>query len=204
MEMDRIYHITHVCNVPGIVARGGLVCDRERRRLGFECQEIGYAHIKERRLRRQIDLPPGGTLGDFVPFYFCPRSVMLYVIHQRNTDYKGGQEQIVHLEVSIPSAVAEGRPWLFTDRHAEMGFAGYYCDLADLTKLPWNVIHSNDWGGDERRHQKQAEFLVHTFLTWSCVGRIGVQNREVAAQVEQALKSSSHKPPVSVQPSWYY
>jgi hypothetical protein len=57
--------------------------------------------IKRRRVEElEVSCHPGTKVGDYVPFYFCPRSVMLYVIHRANhpdLSYRGGQEPIVHL-----------------------------------------------------------------------------------------------------------
>ena len=54
-------------------------------------------------IRQQLTLPchPFTCVGEYVPFYFCPRSVMLYVIHCANHPdivYTEGQRPIVHLE----------------------------------------------------------------------------------------------------------
>jgi len=43
-------------------------------------------------------------VGDCVPFYFCPRSVMLYLIYQGNhpdLQYHGGQDLVLHLEADL-------------------------------------------------------------------------------------------------------
>ena len=56
-----------------------------------------------------INSHPSLCVGDCVPFYFCPRSVMLYVISMRNhaeLSYQGGQEPIVHLEADLYDVVA--------------------------------------------------------------------------------------------------
>ena len=82
---------------------------------------IGMSHIKQRRLTYQLNSRPGLRVGDCVPFYFCPRSIMLYVIHMANSpelDYRGGQGPIVHLEADLHEAVdwaeRHGRRWAFT------------------------------------------------------------------------------------------
>ena len=44
-----------------------------------------------------------------MPFYFCPRSVMLYLIHKANhpeLDYHGGQGAILHLESDLNTVIA--------------------------------------------------------------------------------------------------
>jgi hypothetical protein len=204
--MDLIYHITHLNNLPGIIEEG-LVCDNHTRTGNNRLvgrQEIAYEDLKERRRQRRVPVPPGGVLADYVPFYFCPRSPMLYAIHHRKTNYQGGQEEVVHLQVKIEAATAGRRRFVFTDRHAFIELAEFYNDLADLKKLQWDIINSDNWGGDVRRPFKQAEFLVHGRLPWSSVSCIGVHNRAVASSVGQILQSSRHKPPVTTHPSWYY
>lgn len=103
----KIYHITHVDNLGGIIADGGLVSDREIIERGGPTQTIGMSDIKRRRVEEiAVYCHPGTKVGDYVPFYFCPRSVMLYVIHCANHPeliYRGGQEPIVHLEADLYS-----------------------------------------------------------------------------------------------------
>jgi hypothetical protein len=37
--------------------------------------------IKRRRIEQlAVSCHPGTRVGDYVPFYFCPRSIMLFVI----------------------------------------------------------------------------------------------------------------------------
>ena len=73
-----IFHITHVENLASIIREGGLRCDREAAERGLAEVGIAHQHIKDRRAGRRVPLPPGGTLDDYVPFYFAPRSPMLY------------------------------------------------------------------------------------------------------------------------------
>ena len=108
-----IYHITHVSNLPAIVASGGLLSDRAMRSRGGPTADIGMDTIKLRRMRLPVTCHPGDQVGDYVPFYFCPRSIMLYVIYCKNhpsLTYRGGQEPIVHLEAQ--------RRWTSPSKHA--------------------------------------------------------------------------------------
>ena len=169
---------------------------------------IGYEHIKQRRLERPVPLASGGFLGDYVPFNFCPRSVMLYVINIGQVPgYDGGQDQVVHLVSTIGTAIDLGTPWGFTDRHAELGYALYFNQLTQLDKVDWQSVSASQWGGagrDQTKERKQAEFLVHQRFPWEAVTQIGVKNEAVALQVNQILSSSPHKPDVLIQPRWYY
>ena len=82
--------------------------------------EIGYEHIKERRREAHVRSCPGLRVGDCVPFYFCPRSPMLYTITRgtsRALPYTGDDSLIVHLESDARQAadwaVSNGLRWAF-------------------------------------------------------------------------------------------
>ena len=66
--------------------------------------------IKRRRLDElTLSNYPDLHVGDCVPFYFCPRSVMLYIFYKDNhpeVDYHGGQEPIRHLEADFDQVIA--------------------------------------------------------------------------------------------------
>lgn len=75
-----IYHITPINNLTGILAAGGLNCNSTLRRDRTAYTNIAHDHIQDRRSHTFVPLAPGGTLHDYVPFYFAPRSPMLYSI----------------------------------------------------------------------------------------------------------------------------
>src|SRR5437763_7522216 len=165
-----IYHITHINNLLKIVQEGGLWSDAECRRQRINGQSIGYAHIKQRRMNRAVPLAPGGNLGEYVPFYFAPRSPMLFTIERHNTDYKGGQEPVVHL-VSSADAVSCANPalqWVFTEGHAEIAFSQFFNHLQDLNTIDWKTMDSYyliDTDEDnDRKRLRLAEYLVDRFF----------------------------------------
>lgn len=197
-----IFHITHVENLASIIAHGCLWSDSQRIARNFATTNIGYSHIKQRRLNRPVTAGSGGKLGDYVPFNFCPRSVMLYVVSRGHVDYSGGQDEIVHLVSSVNTATSLGKPWAFTDRHADLAYATYFASLDKLSEVDWNVMPLTYWAGDEIKEKRQAEFLVHESFPWSAVQSIGVKSTAVAAKVQALLRGSA--PPVAVRPDWYY
>jgi hypothetical protein len=201
-----IFHITHASNLPSILRAGALLSDSRCQQLGVGATNIGYRHIKERRLRRQVPKAAGGCLGDYVPFNFCPRSVMLYVIKSGHDDYRDGQERVIHLRSTVRTAVAVGRPWVFTDRHAEVAHALYLDDLARLDEIAWEVMPLQFWSGGkvdpEVKELRQAEFLVHEFIPWGAIQEIGVMSAATAREVQGYLGPGG--PPVNVRTGWYY
>lgn len=68
----KIYHITYVDNLASIIADGSLCSDSVRINTGKDNTAIGMSEIKDARLRRLVPCHAGTTVGDYVPFYFCP------------------------------------------------------------------------------------------------------------------------------------
>lgn len=205
MTNPAIYHITHADNLVNIVREERLWCDAQRIACGLVNTNIGYSHIKERRMRHPVTVAAGGMLGNYVPFNFCPRSVMLYVVSEGHEGYNNGQRPIVHLVSSIEAILATGRPWFFTDRHADLGYARQFDSLDKLEEVDWTVMPIRQWGGNtEVKEKRQAEFLVHDWCPWPAIEVIGVINQAVASQVQAALENVGHKPSVEIHPEWYY
>jgi hypothetical protein len=197
-----IFHITHVENLASIIAHDCIWSDAQRITRKLVTTNIGYSHIKQRRLKRAVTAAIGGRLGDYVPFNFCPRSVMLYVVSRGHQDYAGGQDDIVHLVSSVNTAIAVGKPWAFTDRHADLGYARYFDSLDELSEVDWKVMPLNYWADDEIKERRQAEFLVHDRFPWSAVEEIGVRSATVAAKVRSLV--SGGVPSVAIRQRWYY
>jgi hypothetical protein len=150
-----IYHITDVSNLPSILAAGGLHSEATLQRESVQPTMIGYRNIKQRRLQ-EITVPCCGNrfVGEFVPFYFCPRSPMLFTINRGNTGrIPGSQNQIVHLVTNVKIACALGHHWAFSNGNAGAFLTDFFADVDDLSKLDWKIIGSNDWGGERRQHK---------------------------------------------------
>jgi hypothetical protein len=125
--MTPLYHITHVRNLAVIATADGLWCDRLRPVNAPGAVSIAHQHIKDRRAARRVPIGAGGTLADYVPFYFAPRSPMLFTINRGNVEgYTEGQKPVVHLVTNVEAATALGRAWVFTDGHAEMFLSEFF------------------------------------------------------------------------------
>lgn len=206
----KLFHIAHVDRLASIVADQHLWCDREILRRAPPGSAIGMTGIKERRLNElRLGSYPDLNVGDCVPFYFCPRSVMLYLIHQANhpdLSYKGGQGPIIHLEADLHAVVEwadeERKRWAFTLSNAGARYFEDRCQLAQLSEIKWDAVEAKDW--KHCKEGKQAEFLVESSFSWSLVERIGVQSHGTYQLVAMALPRSGHRPVVEIRPEWYY
>ena len=166
--------------------------------------------IKQRRMTElTLASHPGLYVGQCVPFYFCPRSVMLYLIHQGNNlelTYRGGQAPIVHLEADLHRAVgwaeANDRRWAFTLSNAGARYFEDRSDLGGLGEINWEAVNAKDWR--QCKEGKQAEFLLEQCFPWTLVERIGVQNNAVYQQVCRDLQGTAPRPVVEIKQDWYY
>lgn len=206
----KIYHICHVDRLPSIVADGHLWCDVEVVRRAPTGTPIGMNSIKHRRMHElTLTSHPGLHVGDCVPFYFCPRSVMLYLLHQANypeLTYRGGQGPIVHLQADLGAVVAwarqQRRRWAFTLSNAGARYFEDRCDLAQLDQIDWGAVQARDWR--QCKEGKQAEFLLEHSLPWHLVERIGVCTEGIYRQAVNALPAGGHRPRVEIKREWYY
>lgn len=206
-----IYHIVHADKVESILDDGLIWCDAEIARRRIRGTTIGMGSIKERRLRLPVKCHRDCYVGDFVPFYFCPRSVMLYVIHCANHPelrYRGGQGPIVHLELDMLAVIdwakSNERRWAFTASNAGAVYTSFYKSIDRLAELDWDAIRATDFRDAEVKENKQAEFLVEHSVPWSLVGRVGVKSAGVRDRVSQLLRQRGIDTTIAVMPAWYY
>jgi hypothetical protein len=211
----KIYHIVHIDRLPSIITGGFLLSDAMVTKRQNTGTNIGMSNIKARRLTLELDCHSGLCVGECVPFYFCPRSVMLYLLHTGNhpeLSYRGGQGPILHLEADLHATVAwaqrNGKRWAFTLSNAGARYFEDRSDLKQLGEINWQAVEARKWSGmgvsSTVKEGKQAEFLVEERFPWSLVERIGVHSPLIGNRVMQTNKSSSHKPRVEVQAAWYY
>lgn len=204
-----IFHITHLDNLQFILEDEAIACDASVRRSGREVTNIGYRDLKEKRLRYPVSCGPGGCLGDYAPFYFAPRSPMLYVDYRGGVEgYSGGQEPILHLVASVERVRDAGLRFVFSDGHPVAVVSDMFDSEEHFDKVDWDVMKETYWNDTDadgdRMRRRMAEFLVHDGLPWELVGAIGVFNVEMKAATEAALQEFNHRPPVAVRREWYY
>lgn len=208
--MPPIYHITHISNLATILAEGGLWCDVEVEVRGLATQSVAHGHIKARRKAAVVPCGAHGVLADYVPFYFAPRSPMLYSIHTGYVQgYQGGQESVLHLVSSTEAIHDANLEYAFTDGHAVMApITKFFDDLADLVKIDWAVMALTYWNDTQtdpdRKRRRQAEFLVKRFVPLASFSEVGVCTAAMAAAVTTGLAGVAPALGVSVRPTWYY
>lgn len=202
-----LYHMTHGKNLAAILREGGLWSHNQLVAKGLTHQDASNPRIQNNRARKQVPLPPGGCLHDYVPFYFCPRSPMLGAIKTGSGVPQIPQNQMLYLVTDVDCMRSLETVFVFTDGHAGMELSDFYQDPCELNRLDWNAIGTNQWGGEERRdlrRRKEAEFLVHRFVPFALISSIGVYDSTVKKRVEAILQAANVHCKVSLHSDWYF
>ena len=162
-EAGRIYRITHRCNFPHLLDSGLLCCNRSKPITTY--RDIGNRELIEKRSRREVPILPGGTLSDYVPFYFTPHSPMLYNIRTGRSVPRVQNSDIIILVTSLARLTELRLPYVFSDRHAYLAGAIFYNQLSDLGRIDWNLLNQRDFKRDPddpgKFERYQAEALVY-------------------------------------------
>jgi hypothetical protein len=208
-----IYHFTHVDNLEAIRTAGILRCDAVARE-GMTRTEVGAPDIKESRRRRTIPIEPGGRVGDYVPFYFAPRSPMMYRIACDRRDsipnrYAGGDKPLVYLVTSVGAVVAAGSTWVATDGNAATATTEFTSDLTDMARMvDWPLMTAERWNNTpddpDRQRRRQAELLIYGELPLSVIRWVAVHSDERASQVGKLMQDHALEQRIIVRPAWYY
>ena len=207
----KICHIVHIDNLPSIIADGFLFSDAEMRKRAKNGVVIGMDKIKDRRLTLPIISHKRLCVGECVPFYFCPRSPMLYMFYRGNSPdikYSGGQESIVHLVADMRRTIEwvnnNNFRWAFTTSNAGSNYFEDYADLKDLNKIDWQAVQAKQWHDRDIKEKKQAEFLVENCFSWELVDEIGVFSQKQYNQIKELHMPKQKIPLVKIKKDWYY
>ncbi len=199
-----IFRIIHRDNMAEAL-REGLHCrNAVANRDGFV--PIGNPDLIRKRQSRVVDCPPGGTLGDYVPFYFTPFSPMMFNI---KTGFQGVQkrrsEEIVIFVSSLHHLTQLSIPFVFSDRHAYLRLARFSNDLADLHWLDWEALQARDFRRDDadRFERYQAEALVHRHVPVEALLGIVCFNEAEKTRMEGLAASAGRDVRVIVKRGWY-
>lgn len=203
-----MYHITHVENLASIIADGGLDCDTACVAAGRTPISIAYTDLKAKRALKVVEVAGGGTLADYVPFYFAPRSPMLYAIaHGYVEAYQGDQASIVHL-VSSVEVLASTPGFVVTDGHPISPLSSQFDSADVLDTLDWGIMAEQYWADTDqdgdRKRRRQAEFLVPRRVPFEAVCLVGAMTQATATRASALLHGVAARPPVSIRPDWYY
>jgi len=201
-----IFRITHNQNLRWIFSNGIHCANSDTPDPDF--RPIGHSEIIERRSRRTIPVSPGGVLSDYVPFYFTPKSIMLYNILTGYNVEKTPPTEIVFLVSSVHLLQQLNRPFLVTDRHALAAYVSFFRDDTDLSHIDWELLRRADFRHDsndpDKTERYQAEALAYEHVPIDALQGIGCYSDEVKAGIEAELQAHDIDLRVEVVRRWYF
>ncbi|HVQ96314.1 MAG TPA: DUF4433 domain-containing protein [Mycobacteriales bacterium] len=205
----QVVHFTHISHL-ATIASHGLVSDTAAQRAGLISTDVGNQGIKAMRRRRAVPVPPGGVVADYAPFYFAPRSPMMFVIYRGGVPtYTGGCDDLVYLVTTVERLSRLGAGVVFTDRNAVLGIAEFTTDPARLdTLIDWPLMRATIWRNTDdqpdRKERRMAECLVHERVPWEAFTEVAAKNPACVRRAQATLANLGHNVPVVVRRDWYF
>lgn len=199
-----IFRIVHVDNIARVLSDGCHCRSSTTKAAGYV--EIGNPELISKRAGREVPHKPGGTLSDYVPFYFTPYSPMLYNIKTGfNGIIKRPMDDIIILVSSIYHLKEQKLPFVFSDRHAYLKTAQFSDKVEDLDRIIWAELRARNFKRDdlERFEKYQAEALVHKHVPLSALKGLVCYNDSIRAKVKAAADAKDAGVKIIAQPKWY-
>jgi len=152
-----------------------------------------------------VECDPGGTLSDYVPFYFTPYTPMLLNIKTGMGVPKQPLEDILILVSSLRHLAKKEIPFVFTDRHAYLKTAQFSSNLADLNRIIWSTLQKRDFKRDDsdKFEKYQAEALIHDFFPTDALLGIICYNDSVKDEIAAQAAACGVTVKIVAQPNWY-
>ena len=209
-EPRLIYHFTHLKNLPVILKEGALIADSLVQGTQKLQVEVGDLSVKSRRRTMHVTCNPGGCPSDYVPFYFAPRSPMLFKIHKGGVpQYQDGQEHLIYLVSDVDLITKSELQWVFTDGNCAADLTEYFNDVTQLEgAVDWPLMKEVMWKDTaedpDRMRRRMAEFLVYQRFPLDLLRGIATMTSTVENGVKAQLQEHGFEAYVGTRRGWYY
>ena len=206
-EKALIFRIVHVKNVPWILDHG--LHSHSSPEQDPNYLNIGNKDLIGNRAQRRVPIPPGGSLSNYVPFYFTPFSPMMLNIKTGHGGITRRNNRDIVIFVSSMHRLAElGLPFVFTNQHAYTVDAEFFSGTGDLCRIDWKLLQSRNFKTDDADPGKsaryQAEALVHHYVPLAALHGVGCHNDEVRLRLQSMVESRRLSLSVKSTPTWYF
>ena len=206
-EKALIFRITHRDNVSWVLENGLHAKNGVRSDPNFH--PIGNRDLITRRTHHPVPAGPGGTLADYIPFYFTPFSMMLLNI---KTGYNGvpqvPNEEIVILVSSLRRVAELNIEFVFTDQHAYLGMAEHFTGLEYLDRIDWPLLQSKDFKRDNndlgKTDRYQAEALIWKHLPVEAMLGICCYTETLRNSLKQQVDELGRSVNIVKKSEWYF
>lgn len=149
----------------------------------------------------EVPVGPKGVMHDYVPFYFCKKSPMLYAVVSNKI---AEQSDLVYFEFPISLLADENA--VFTSSSANSKAQPiFYSNVQDLKLLDWDSIRTFKWGSQHDvfgelpiRKKKMAEGLILGQVGLDSALRITTWDRSKENKILDWFKDAQIDPPDTI------
>ncbi|WP_162242889.1 DarT ssDNA thymidine ADP-ribosyltransferase family protein [Leifsonia sp. Root112D2] len=212
---QRIYHLTHISNLAGILERGAMLADASE---GWESRpavDIASAANREARRSMMVAGESEPSVAGYVPFFLSPNAGVWESIRTHAADPRLSSEAYGHdvydyviLVSTVKTAFAHTSELGSVDDASVMVANGdatatftRFATSHEASERMLRIMRADE----ESEAMLAAEFLVRDAFPIEHVTLIGVANDKVRQAVRAVVSSSQspHRPKVAVYPPWF-
>lgn len=198
------FRIVHIDNIPHILSNGFV--HKKSHKADENYVAIGDDSVILTRNDRVIYNDK--SIGDFIPFYFGPRSPMLYVIqHGFNGVKQYNAEYIVYCVLKLENILLHNLKCCFTDGHAISNLTTVY-DGRCLNKIDelinYKDVYASNWKDENDRdlkRRKEAEILFEDEISAEVISGFIVYNDNAKKKL---LDWGVDETRIIVKPNYYF
>jgi hypothetical protein len=196
---QRIYHVTHLSNLAGILEQRAIIAGA--------VPQLDLSSDELRTERAEISIPgsPERSLTDYVPFFLSPEAGLWQSLrsghdHPRVSAAARAAEpfDFVFLVSTVRHVVGADPSFVLADGNVEADATRFASTREDAERMLYRLRAESD---SERL--QNAELLVADRLPLESVSLIGVANDKVRSAVRDILAGSDFSPKISVYPPWF-
>lgn len=203
IHLKYAFRITHIYNIPHILQYGIVRTNSVNRNDKYV--NIGDIQVISLRKDRSVN---GIKISDCVPFYFGPRSPMLYVIqHGYNGVMKQNPSDIVYCVIRLCDLIQDNIDCIFTDGHALDALSNCY-DADRLSEIDtiinYDDVYARQWASEtdlDLKRRKEAELLIKNDLPAKYIRGFVVYNNEAKEKLN-SFGIADHL--IVINPNYYF
>lgn len=195
------FRLVHIANIPHIL-RYGFVHPTSPN------ADKNYVQIGDSSVINVRNNMSNYKLCDYIPFYFGPRSPMLYVIqHGYNGVTRYEASELVYCIIRIDDIINHSIECVFTDGHALNKITSFYnkTKLIELNNLiKYNDVYTPNWidlDDVDLKRRKEAELLIKDELPPQFIRGFVVYNEEAAKKFASYGVSNDK---LVIKPNYYF
>ncbi|SEB67272.1 protein of unknown function [Paramicrobacterium humi] len=205
VDQMRLYHVTHVRNLPSILAGGSILSDDllhddER----SDAAQIMLSSAENRAARRRITIEDA-AVSAYVPLFLSPDAAVWSSIRSRTPNVRISAEaarlapnDFVMLVTSVASLRALDAEVVVADGDAAAGLTRFAADPVQADRMLARFALDADDAA-----QSAAEVLVRDELPLTALSMIGVASIQLREKVKRMLADAGLRTKVATYQPWF-